>query len=126
MSHYTHLTIEERENILRMLVEGKKIREIAKALERSPSTISRELHRNCKRKEDYSPAKAERAYKKRREKSGRQRIFKVNLKTKEKIRRLFLDFHWSPEQIAYRLRLENSSIQISYATIYRGIYSHDL
>ena len=60
MSHYTHLTIEERENILRMLVEGKKIREIAKALERSPSTISRELHRNCKRKEDYSPAKAER------------------------------------------------------------------
>ena len=126
MSHYTHLTIEERESILRMLVEGKKIQEIAKVLDRSPSTVSRELHRNCKRREDYSPAKAEKAYRKRREKSGRQRLFSVNPAAKEEIRTLFLDLHWSPEQIANRLRLENSSIQVSYATIYRGIYSHDL
>ena len=126
MSHYKHLTIGERESILRMLVEGKQNREIAQALGRSPSTISRELRRNCRRREDYSPIQAERTYRERRKKSGRQRIFTASPEAKDKVRNLFLTFHWSPEQIANRLRMEKSSVQVSYATIYRGIYSHDL
>ena len=47
MSHYTHLTIEERESILRMRAEKKGIREIARELQRSASTISREICRNA-------------------------------------------------------------------------------
>ena len=126
MSHYRHLTTEERESILRMLGEGKKIREMARELGRAPSTISRELGRNCKKRGNYSPSKADKAYRKRRKRSGRQRIFRVNSKAKETVRHLFLDLHWSPEQIANRLRIEENPIQVSYMTIYRGIYSHDL
>ena len=35
----------------------------------------------------------------------------------------FLNHQWSPEQIDGRLKLEKSDIQISYSTIYRGIYA---
>ena len=35
---------------------------------------------------------------------------------------LFLQYQWSPEQISFRLKHEKNPIQISYATIYRGIY----
>ena len=45
MSHI-HLTIEERCCIYNFIKSGLSIREIAKALERSPSTISREIKRN--------------------------------------------------------------------------------
>lgn len=126
MSHYTHLTIEERESILRMRAEKKGIREIARELQRSASTISREICRNQERSGEYSPSKAEAAYHKRRQRCGRQRIFKVNPEAKRKVRHLFLDLHWSPEQISCRLRMEGSEVQVSYTTIYRGIYSHDL
>ncbi len=39
------------------------------------------------------------------------------------MKKLFLGCHWSPEQIAARLKLENYPIQISYKTIYRAIYA---
>lgn len=46
MSHYTHLSIEERENSRVMLEQGMSIRAIALILYRSPSTISREFKCN--------------------------------------------------------------------------------
>ena len=45
MSHYKHLTIEEREKLYLLFNQGISIRKIAAALNRSPSTISRELER---------------------------------------------------------------------------------
>ena len=47
MCHYTHLTPFEREKILFFLAEGKSVTEIANLLNRSKSTISRELRRNA-------------------------------------------------------------------------------
>ena len=47
MCHYTHLTPFEREKILFFLAEGKSVTEIAHLLNRSKSTISRELRRNA-------------------------------------------------------------------------------
>ena len=47
MSHYTHLSIEEREKSRVMFKQGISIRAIARILGRSPSTISREFNRNC-------------------------------------------------------------------------------
>ena len=41
-----HLTLLEREEISRGIVQGLTVRTIATQLERSPSTISRELNRN--------------------------------------------------------------------------------
>ncbi|MBL1292352.1 MAG: helix-turn-helix domain-containing protein, partial [Thiotrichales bacterium] len=40
------LSIEEREEISRGLAANRSIRSIANLLERSPSTISREINRN--------------------------------------------------------------------------------
>ena len=43
---YSHLTLREREEIALGLEIGLKQREIASTLNRSPSTISREIKRN--------------------------------------------------------------------------------
>ena len=54
--HYKHLNINERENLLLLLGEGKTIREIAREMGRDKSTISREIARNslgAKRKRKY-------------------------------------------------------------------------
>ena len=45
--NYHHLTIEERSCIRKYYVDGLSYREIARLVGRSPSTISRELRRNC-------------------------------------------------------------------------------
>ncbi len=122
MSHYTHLSIEEREKLYLMRGQGKRIHEIGVELGRSPSTISRELRRNKPRKHAYSPSSAQRAYEKRRKQCGRKHILSCPEK-REYVRRLIQDLHWSPEEIANRLRLESASIQLSYAAIYRAIHA---
>ena len=43
---YTHFTLEERKYLQKLLSEGLSMRKIADILERSPSTISREIKRN--------------------------------------------------------------------------------
>lgn len=122
MSHYNHLTIEERESLLIMQVEGHTIRRIATTLHRSPSTISRELKRNKIFRRKYSPTKATEYYHKRRKQCRRKKLLEDE-DTKKKVQYLFLHQQWSPEQISNRLRYENNPISISYATIYRGIYT---
>lgn len=54
---YTRLTIEEREKIHALVNQGKSNREIAESLNRSHTTISRELKR-CRSRYEYSPSKA--------------------------------------------------------------------
>ena len=49
---YTHFTLEERKYLQQLLSEDKSFREIAAILERSPSTICREVNRN---KAKYKP-----------------------------------------------------------------------
>lgn len=49
---YTHFTLEERKYLQKLLSEGLSFRKIAAILERSPSTISREVNRN---KSKYRP-----------------------------------------------------------------------
>ena len=49
---YTHLTLNERKYLQQLLSEGYSLRKIAAILERSPSTISREVKRN---KAKYRP-----------------------------------------------------------------------
>lgn len=119
MNHYTHLTIIERETIFKFKALGYSIRKIAHQLHHSPSTISRELKRN---KADYSPNMAQMTYQKRRKNSGRKPLLSFPA-VWEKVRYLFTQLQWSPEEISQRLKFEKSSISISYNTIYRGIYA---
>ena len=122
MSQYKHLTIEERENIFEMRIKGSSIRRIAIVLKRDTSTISRELRRNQKTNSTYSPSQALANYKRKRERCKRRKLLEDRA-IKEKVQNLFLKQQWSPEQISNRLKHENDAITISYATIYRGIYS---
>lgn len=73
MSRYQHLSIKERESILKLSAEEKGIREISRALIRSAGTTSREVKRNGG-KDGYWPAEAEKKYRKRRKKRCRKRI----------------------------------------------------
>lgn len=122
MSHYKHITIEERETILISKVKGHSIRKIAKELSRSPSTILRELRRNAYGKNNYSPVNAEKKYLRRRKRCVKKKLL-LHSELRKKVLKLFIEMQWSPEQIVHRLKLEQYEHSISYATIYRGLYA---
>lgn len=121
MSHYKHLTRDERESLLFYVAKGYSITEIARELGRSKSTISRELRRNSVNGK-YLPSRAEAQYQKRRKKCRKKKLLEDE-KLWVLVRDRFLNQHWSPEEIAGRIDLEDSPYHISYRTIYRGIYS---
>lgn len=118
---YKHLTIEEREILQTMWWERKPMREMARALGRSPSSISRELRRNFPPEHKvYSPRLAhQRALKSRRSRGRRERLRneKVRAYVKEKLK-----LRWSPEQIAGRIKLDLKE-SISHEAIYQFIYA---
>lgn len=55
---YRHIGIKERRAIARLLQEGRSIRQIAAKLNRSPSTVSREVNRNTEGGGEYAPTAA--------------------------------------------------------------------
>jgi len=115
---YVHLTIDERSVIYNLFTEGKSIRFIARAIDRSPSTVSRELKRNhCGRRFKYLPHIANKKYKTRRIKCHRP------IKIKQEVRDYIeekISLTWSPEQISNR-EIEELDIP-SFSTIYRWIH----
>ena len=122
MSHYKHLTLIEREKLLFFMGQGLSVAQIALALGRSRSTIYRELKRNSGRRIGYIPANAQKRYEKRRKHCRRHKRLE-DPALYELVKDKFLNHHWSPEQIAGRLRQEGSPCRISYASIYRAIYA---
>jgi IS30 family transposase len=56
---YDQLSLEQRCEIARLQADGRSVRQIAAALDRSPSTISREITRNQGRQVGYKPSYAE-------------------------------------------------------------------
>lgn len=121
MSLYKHLTIDEREQIFLLFHQGLSIRAIAKTVKRSPSTISRELARN-QGQLNYSPSAAQENYAKRKANCGRKRLLN-NTELKARIKELFLEEQWSPEQIAARMQFEKAAYTISFNTFYRGEFN---
>lgn len=120
MSHYNHLSIEEREKLYLMRGQGMSLRRIAEVLGRASSTISRELKRNCSKRHPYSPSKAQKYYYRRRTLCGRKHILSAPEK-RERVRRLIQEAYWSPEEISNRLRLEGDALRLSCVSIYRAI-----
>ena len=118
---YRHLNIWEREKIQELLWQKVSIRNIAEILERSPSSITREIKKNIPLHYQYTPRLAnERALKKRKSR-GR----KLRLKSYF-IRRYVIDhlkMGYSPEQISGRLSLEYPKQNISHEAIYQYIYN---
>jgi transposase, IS30 family len=117
--NYHHLTIQERACIFQFKQLGMKIREIARALNRTPSTISREFKRNgFKTQYKYHPTNAQKKYEQRRKKCHRPK--QITQETKAYIESK-LNLRWSPEQIAKRRTTEIESCP-SFSTIYRWIH----
>lgn len=125
MCHYTHLTPFEREKILFFLAEGKSVTEIAHLLDRSKSTISRELRRNAAPADQpmsYCPLTAQTFYKRRGEACRlHKRLEYTPLHSYIQI--CILEYHWSPEEIVGRIQLEHGCRLVSVPTIYRAIHA---
>ena len=117
--HYDQVTLDERCTIARLHQAGQSIRQIAAALDRSPSSISRELKRNHGRQVGYQPGYAQEQAAARRWKGSR---LERNAKLRDLVLRC-LQCGWSPEQIAGWLRHQKEPITVSYETIYRFIYA---
>ena len=116
---YAQLSLEERCAIARLREAGQSLRQIAAALDRPPSTVSRELKRNSGSHVGYRPAYADQQARARRWSGSR-------LERDDGLREAVLDRladGWSPEQIAGRLALEAGGKVISHETIYRFVYA---
>lgn len=118
----THLTIEEREEIRAGLSAKMSIRAIARLLNRSPSSISREVNRN-RGKRWYKAVDADRrAW--RMAKRTKPCALAVNSKLREFVIEK-LQLNWSPEQISGWLKLNmprRKHMHISHETIYKTLY----
>lgn len=122
MRVYTHLTLSEREYLEVSLEKGKSLRQIAKALNRSPSTISREVKRNWSKKaKRYHHWNANNCYKFRRKSCHRKNNLTKNPSAFAFALAKLLEF-WSPEIIAGRWNAEHAD-KISLRSIYRAVRS---
>jgi IS30 family transposase len=117
---YKHFSIEERETIQSLWWERQSVRTIARALGRSPSSVSRELRRNFPSEHKvYTPRLAhERAVQKRTSR-GRTKRLKNDAVRTYVISHLKLG--WSPEQIAHTCK-QTTGYAISHEAIYQYVY----
>jgi len=135
---YKHLSAEERGVIMAMKLQECSVRQIAHALGRAPSTVSRELRRN-----GYLP-QAELGSMGRPRIAGGYDAVRAGVRAR-RVRRAcrarrklhpdsalwhkvhgLLHQRWSPEQIAGTLRREQPDcphLQVSHETIYTAIYA---
>jgi IS30 family transposase len=122
--HRAHLALraDEREEISRGLATGCSIRQIARSLDRAPSTVSREIRRNgggqgyrASRADQRAWDQALRPKACRLARHGRLR-WRVAQK---------LALQWSPEQIAGWLKRQfptDADMHISHETLYRSLF----
>ena len=116
---FTQLSYRERQKIYSGLCEQKSQREIADSLERSPSTISREISRNSDYVGYLYAGEAHAMAQKRKHKNSPQ--IDKNPLLKEYIIQRLKD-RLSPKMIAGTWSLENLEQSITAETIYQWIY----
>lgn len=116
------LTLAEREEISRGLAAGSSLRQIARALQRAPSTISREVARNTT-SQSYRATRAE-AYAW--DRARRPKLSRLALNRKLRyIVASKLARDWSPEQIAGWLKRtypDEMRLHVAHETIYRSLF----
>ena len=116
------LSLAEREEVSRGLAANHSMRKIASAIQRAPSTVSREIARNGGRTR-YRASEADLGA------WGRARRPKpCRLAAHRRLQKIVakkLSLNWSPEQIAGWLKRRYSrdeEMQISHETIYRSLF----
>lgn len=116
-----HLTLEERDRISQMLHQGADQKEIARAVGRSPATISRELRRNQTENDYYAGQAQRKAVQRRVERPLTRKMDDPEL---NQCVRHGLTHEWAPEQIAGRLKQQHADCperHVSAQTIYSWI-----
>lgn len=128
---YTHLNQFERDRIQALLDSGHKQKEIAQILKRDAGAISREIKRNRRKRRKgrvlkdgpYESALAEhRAYLRRKYAKYQGKKIEENPALKTYIIH-YLKKHWSPDDIAGRMKGEHLPLKASKNIIYAWIYS---
>ncbi len=116
------LSLAEREEISRGIVVGQSLRLIATRLNRSPSTISREIKRNG----GLNEYRASQADKTAWDRAHRPKVCKlVQNRSLASMVAKKLQLEWSPEQIAGWLKdtfPDDEDNQVSHETIYLSLY----
>ena len=116
-----HLTLEERDRIAQLRCRGANQKEIACALKRCCSTVSRELRRN-RTGDEYYPAQAQRESERRRRERPLVRKMEdpeINQHVREGLAQ-----DWAPEQITGRMKQQHPDrpeAVVSPPTIYAWI-----
>ncbi len=118
---YRHLSLEDRDTISEMKRQGHSMAEIAAALGRSKSTISRELKRNSTPAYKlYRSCKAHEQAVTRKKESGKRARLKDERIVSYVREKLAGD--WSPEIIAAKIGQNIRGASISHEAIYQYIY----
>lgn len=132
MRTFKHLSLEEREILYGGLKQRLSLREIARKLNRSHTTIARELGVNSKSLvgnpasvREYLPCKAHQKTIKRARKQRRKAPLKEPLIFLY-VRKHLREDGWSPETIAGRLKRDHPGKTIDDETIYRYIYKDEI
>jgi transposase, IS30 family len=116
------LSLEEREEISRGLAAGLSIRAIATGLERSPSTVCREVNANGGRR-SYRALQADRGAEKRALRPKRAKLSQCR-RLRGTVERK-LEALWSPQQISSWLAEtypDHPEMQVSHETIYQSLF----
>ena len=120
---YKHLTNHDRDLLSVLKSKGQSVRKIAKVLQRSPATISRELKRNAPPVHTgyYLAHKAhDRAVNRAVASRTHERL--KNDKIRKYVKRR-IKHGWSPELVAGRLKKLHPELSISHEAIYQWIYA---
>lgn len=120
MKTYKHLSEEERNDLVVMLNRKESLRAIARALNRNPGTISREIKRNFGRTRYRAHRALERAVDRHHNAHKKERL--KNHALRKEVERL-LGIGWSPELIAGRLKKRKDLPVISHESIYQWVYA---
>ena len=116
------LSLAEREEISRGVVAGHSLRFIAAALNRAPSTVSREIKRNGGRRR-YRACKADESAWDRAHRAKRCKLAENPALARIVAEKLQLE--WAPDQIAGWLKStypDDESYQVSHETIYKSLF----
>lgn len=119
LQNMSHLTVEQRYTIERMIQQGYKRVEIAKCIGKHKSVVSRELKRNCDmRSGKYTSDLAQRKYNHRNRTKPKRIVFDDVMKQKVDT---LLKEDYSPEQVCGSLR-EQGEQCVSHERIYQYIW----
>lgn len=119
-----YLSITEREEIA-VLNGHVSVREIARRLGRSPSTISRELKRNAASDNQYRARLAQAHAERRLRRPKVSKLARCEALREYVQNKLGGPQRWSPEQIARRVRMDfpdDEGMRVSHEAIYQALY----